>query len=63
VRLSIDADGKLAHAVLLTSSGFPELDHGALNVVKSVAPFEPLPVYYNLSRLHIVASFNYRIRD
>jgi len=63
VRLSIDADGKLAHAVLLTSSGFPELDNGTVNVVKAVAPFAPLPPHYNLSRLHIVASFNYRIRN
>ncbi|HQM43696.1 MAG: energy transducer TonB [Deltaproteobacteria bacterium] len=63
VRLSIDADGKLAHTVLLTSSGFPELDKGALNVIKDVAPFAPLPEYYNLSRLHVVALFRYRIRN
>jgi len=63
VRLSIDADGKLAHTVLLTSSGFPDLDNGALTVVKSAAPFDPLPQQYNLSRLHIVASFRYIIRN
>jgi len=63
VRLSVDADGKLAHAVLLASSGFPELDNGTLYVVRAAAPFDPLPEQYNLSRLHIVASFRYRIRD
>jgi len=63
VRLSIDADGKLAHTVLLTSSGFPDLDNGALGVVRAAAPYEPLPEHYNLSRLHIVASFRYSIRN
>lgn len=63
VRVSIDADGSLAKTTLLTSSGSIELDHGTLSVVKAAAPFEPLPEYYNLSRLNIVASFRYRIRD
>ncbi|OGP67678.1 MAG: hypothetical protein A2W27_10650 [Deltaproteobacteria bacterium RBG_16_44_11] len=63
VRVSIDADGSLAKTTLLSSSGSIELDHGTLNVVKAAAPFEPLPEYYNLSRLNIVASFRYRIRD
>jgi periplasmic protein TonB len=63
VRMSIDADGSLAKSTLITSSGSLELDHGALSVIKSAAPFEPLPEYYNLSRLNIIASFRYRIRD
>jgi protein TonB len=63
VRVSIDADGSVAKTTLLSSSGSIELDHGALSVIKAAAPFEPLPEYYNLSRLNIVASFRYRIRD
>jgi protein TonB len=63
VRVSIDADGSLSKTTLITSSGSIELDHGALNVVKAASPFEPLPEYYNLSRLNIIASFRYRIRD
>jgi protein TonB len=63
VRVSIDADGSVAKTTLLSSSGSIELDHGALSVVKAAAPFEPLPEYYNLSRLNIVASFRYKIRD
>jgi len=63
VKMSIDADGSLSGAVLMSSSGSAELDEGALSVVQAAAPFEPLPEFYNLSRLHIVASFNYKIMD
>jgi protein TonB len=61
VKMSIDAGGRLAGANLLSSSGSMLLDEGALGVVRGAAPFEPLPGSYNLSRLHIVASFSYRL--
>jgi len=63
VRISIDADGRLAGATLMSSSGYAELDEGAVGVVQAAAPFEPLPEIYNLSRLHILASFDYKITD
>ena len=63
VRMSIDADGSLAGATLMSSAGYAELDDGALSVVQTSAPFEPLPENYNLSRLNIVASFQYKIMD
>jgi protein TonB len=63
VRMSIDADGSLAGATLMSSSGYAELDDGALSVVRTAAPFEPLPAIYSLSRLNIVASFQYKIMD
>ena len=63
VRMSIDADGSLARATLMSSSGYAELDDGALSVVRIAAPFEPLPAIYSLSRLNIVASFQYKIMD
>ncbi|HDQ04353.1 MAG TPA: TonB family protein [Deltaproteobacteria bacterium] len=63
VRLSVDADGTLARTILLSSSGSLVLDSSTLNVVKAAAPYDPLPGYYNLSRLHIIASFRYRIRS
>ncbi len=63
VKMSIDADGSLAGAMLLSSSGSADLDNGALSVVRDAAPYEPLPVSYKLSRLHIIASFNYKIMD
>jgi TonB family protein len=63
VKMSIDADGRLAGAALISSSGYAELDDGALSVVQTAAPFEPLPRIYDLSRLNIVASFHYKITD
>jgi TonB family protein len=63
VKMSIDADGKLAGIVLLSSSGSQNLDQGALRVVQDAAPYEPLPSNYGLARLHIIASFNYKITD
>jgi len=63
VRISIDADGSLAGATLMSSSGYAELDEGAIGIVHAATPFEPLPEIYNLSRLHILASFDYKITD
>ena len=63
VKMSIDAKGSLAGVTLLSSSGSQDLDHGALSVVQEAAPYEPLPANYNLSRLHIIASFSYKITD
>jgi TonB family protein len=61
--MSVDADGSLAGAALMSSSGYAELDDGALKVVQTAAPFEPLPEIYNLSRLHITITFLYKIMD
>lgn len=63
VRMSIDANGTLAGVKLLSSSGSVDLDDGSLIVIQQAAPYEPLPEVYNLSRLHIIASFNYKIMD
>lgn len=61
VKMSIDASGKLAETNLISSSGSALLDEGALSIVKTVSPFEPLPDNYGLARLHIVASFRYKL--
>ena len=63
IKISIDADGTLAQTMVLTSSGSIHLDSGTLGVVQAAAPFQPLPSQYDLSRLHIIASFHYRLRD
>jgi len=63
IKLSIDAGGALTQITLVNSSGFDSLDSGTLDVVNAAAPFQPLPGQYELSRLHIIASFNYRIKD
>ncbi len=61
VKMSLDAGGNLVEANLVSSSGSALLDAGALGIVKAAAPFEPLPDSYGLARLHIVASFRYKL--
>ena len=63
IRISVDANGALAQAALMTSSGFVTLDASTLDVIRAAAPFQPLPGHYELSRLHIIASFSYRMKD
>ena len=61
IRFTIDADGKLDGFYVTSTSGSSILDEGALAVVLSAAPFGPLPETFRLSRLHITATFRYRI--
>jgi len=59
VTISVDADGSLSQILLTSSSGIPDVDQGTLDVIRTAAPFQPLPQHYDLSRLHITASFRY----
>jgi periplasmic protein TonB len=61
LQFSIAGDGSLLNACILASSGFEDLDSGALAVVRAAAPYDPLPEQFNLSRLNIVARFQYDI--
>lgn len=61
LQFSIAGDGSLLNAFILSSSGFEDLDSGALAVVRAAAPYDPLPQQFNLSRLNIVARFQYDI--
>jgi protein TonB len=61
LQFSIAGDGNLLNTVILSSSGFEDLDSGALTVVRAAAPYDPLPEQFNLSRLNIVARFQYDI--
>jgi protein TonB len=61
IRFSIDAGGVLTGYHVVNTSGFPALDEGALSVVRSAAPYAPLPAAFNLSKLHITATFRYRM--
>jgi len=63
IRFTIDANGDLAGYHVITTSGSVILDQGALAVVKAAAPYAPLPAEYNLSRLHITATFSYRMGE
>ena len=63
IRFTIDANGSLSGYDVMTTSGSEILDQGALAVVKAAAPYAPLPVELNLSRLHITATFSYRMGE
>jgi protein TonB len=61
IHFTIDAGGTLADYYVTSSSGSPILDEGALACVRAASPFAALPATFNLSRLHVTATFNYRI--
>ena len=61
IKFSINARGVLADSVVILTSGSILLDEGALASIRNASPFEPLPADYNLSLLHITATFSYRI--
>jgi TonB family protein len=63
IRISLDSQGNLVATNLESSSGSALLDAGALSIVKAAAPFDQLPASYDLARLHIVASFRYKLVD
>ncbi len=63
IRFTIDADGILSGYHVITTSGSQILDEGALAVVRAAAPYAPLPEAFNLSRLHITATFSYRMGE
>jgi protein TonB len=43
LEVTIAADGRLAAATVRTSSGFPELDQAAIDILKLASPFDPFP--------------------
>lgn len=61
IRFTIDARGALTGYYITSSSGSPLLDEGALACVRAASPFAPLPAAFKLSRLHITATFRYRL--
>ena len=63
IRFSIGEGGDLTASRILESSGHNFLDQGALDVVRSAAPFDPLPRELNISQLNIIARFQYKLVD
>ena len=57
VEVGILANGTLDRAVIRTSSGYPELDNAALQILKLASPFDPFPP--ELAREHSVLRFVY----
>lgn len=63
VRFSINRNGRLHQSRIEESSGVAVLDQGALGVIRAAAPFHPFTADMQLSRLHIIATFKYRLDD
>jgi protein TonB len=63
IRFSIGEGGDLTASRILESSGHNFLDQGALDVVRSAAPFDPLPREFNISQLNVIARFQYKLAD
>lgn len=63
VKFSIGENGSLISSSIIKSSGSDALDQCALIVVQQAAPYEPLRGDIKISRLNIVASFQYKLID
>ncbi len=61
VKFSIAEEGILVDSLIISSSGHDILDSEALRVVQAAGPFNPLPKKFNLSKLHIIAKFQYNL--
>jgi TonB family protein len=61
IHFTIDAGGALNDYYVTSTSGSPALDEGSLAVVRAASPFSPLPAAFRLSRLHVTATFRYRM--
>jgi protein TonB len=57
LEVAINASGVLEKAVIRTSSGYPELDAAAVQILKLASPFDPFPA--ELSREYRVLRFAY----
>ncbi len=63
IKFSISDSGALLASNIITSSGSNYLDQGALEVVRSAAPYDPFPQEFQLAQLNIVARFQYKLVD
>ncbi len=63
VKFSIGEGGDLTSSRIIKSSGYNYLDQGALDVVRSAAPYDPLPREFNISQLNVVARFQYKLAE
>ncbi len=61
VKFSLNKNGRLLGSRIVNSSGYEPLDREALNAITASAPYDPFPGELKLSRLHIMASFRYRL--
>jgi len=58
---SIEKDGNLIEASIIYTSGYDILDNEAARAIRSASPFPPFPESITVSRLNIIATFDYRL--
>jgi len=61
LQFSILRTGIIRQVRLIRSSGIDELDDEAVRAISVSSPFPPLPQHLKLSRLNVMATFEYRI--
>ena len=62
IKFTLAASGALAGQEIISSSGSLLLDEHTQAVIRHAAPYDRLPEEMRLARLHIVATFHYRIK-
>jgi len=60
IRFSLAETGELVDTTIIRSSGSPLLDEATLRAVKTQR-FAPLPETFHLSRLNVIANFEYQL--
>jgi TonB family protein len=63
VRFSVNKNGILSSNNVISSSGSQLLDEYTLSIISAAAPYDRLPGDMDLSKLHIVAVFHYRLAE
>jgi TonB family protein len=63
VELGIHKNGKLAYVKLVTPSGHPTLDDGAVQAVTAADPFPPVPDSLSKTGIRVRATMDYEGRD
>ena len=61
LKISINSDGSVSEATVISSSGSAILDEAALVAAKSAAPFGPLPAA-DMTQLHVFIKFFYELK-
>jgi TonB family protein len=61
VLFSLARSGHLKEIKVLTPSGFNILDSEAIRAIRSAAPFPPFPESVKVTKLNVMANFDYRL--
>ncbi len=63
VKFSLEKSGALVAIKIVKSSGYELLDRETIRVINASAPFDPFPETIHFSKLHILATFQYRLTE